>query len=487
MKVHINSKKPHTFSTELLTIAVYEKEINKETLNIDKMLHGTITKIIKTKKFKGEFCESYIITTHGKLMAESILLLGLGKRKEFDNDKLRKIAAISVKTAKSKNSKTMGFFISDLDENKAQAITEGALLGNYQFTKFKTIDKEKIKKVDSFTIVSSKSGAEKGVETGKIISESVNYTRNLVNMPPSRLTPKEFLKEAKKIAHEGKLKIKIIDKNEMKKLGMNCFLAVSRGSSEEPYLVILEYNGGKKKVALAGKGITFDSGGLNLKPTGYMIDMKSDMGGAATVLGTMKTIAKLKPKLHVIGAMALSENMPGQSAIKPGDVVKSYNGKTVEINNTDAEGRLVLSDTLSYTERQYNPDAIIDLATLTGACVVALGNIAAGLMGSDEKLIKKIKSASKITSEKVWQLPLWVEYKELIKGTIGDIVNASRSRSMGPGTITAAAFLNNFVEKTPWAHLDIAGTAFIPEEREYEGKDATGWGVRLLTQLILDW
>jgi leucyl aminopeptidase len=275
---------------------------------------------------------------------------------------------------------------------------------------------------------------------------------------------------------------------------MGCILGVARGSSEEPKLVIMEYLGGtkgnpkgKKKIAVVGKGITFDSGGINLKPTGYIENMKDDKAGAAVVLGLMKILPKLGVKHHVIGVMPLTENMPGQSAQKPGDILTAYNKKTIEVVNTDAEGRLILADALSYVEKNYKPDAIIDLATLTGACIVALGYFAAGMLGTDEALIKKITLTGEKTGERVWELPFWDDYRELVKGDIADVNNSIKGAKYTPGTITGAAFISNFVEKTPWVHLDIAGPAWLESDSDYVPRGGTGYGVRLLSQLLVDW
>jgi leucyl aminopeptidase len=302
------------------------------------------------------------------------------------------------------------------------------------------------------------------------------------------MTPKDLEEIAKKIARQNKIKITILGKKEMQKKKMNAILGVSKGSSQEPKLIILEINPiAKEKIAIVGKGITFDSGGLDLKPAAYMLDMKSDMAGAATVLNVMDAIAKLKPKKGIIGVIAASENMTGQSAQKPGDIITSYNKKTIEIINTDAEGRLVLADAISYVKEQKKPSVIIDVATLTGASIIALGYTIAAMVGNDEILKEELKKASQKSGEKIWDLPLYDEHRESMKGDISDLRNLAKGNASAAGVITAAAFIENFVEKTPWAHIDIGGAGWMPEENDYYSKGGSGYGVRLLVEFLENW
>jgi leucyl aminopeptidase len=492
MKINVLTKKLTSVKTELLVIGCFEKEkFNQQEL--DKKLKGEITKAFKQKKFEGEFKQFYSISTLKSIAPEKILLVGLGKKKDFSLEKLRKINGLISKIVCDSKIKRFATTLSDINvkeklEDKVQTITEGTILGNYQFTKYKTEDKDKINELKELIILSNnKAIAMKGVKKGKILAEAVNYVRDLVNLPPSDATPSYLANQAKSIAKKEKIKIKVFGKKELEKKKMNAILGVSRGSSQEPKLIILETNpNAKKKIAIVGKGITFDSGGLDLKPSSYMLDMKSDMAGAATVLGTILVVAKLKLSVNVVGIMAASENMPGQSAQKPGDIVTAYNKKTIEIINTDAEGRLVLADAVAFAEEQ-KPEAIIDLATLTGACVVALGYSAAALISNDDKLKKSIKNAAEKTAERVWELPLWDDFREAIKGEISDVRNLGKGKGYEGGAITAATFIESFVKKVPWAHLDMAGTAWFIEDKEYSPKGGTGYGVRLLVELLENW
>ncbi|MFH1401115.1 MAG: leucyl aminopeptidase, partial [Nanoarchaeota archaeon] len=352
-------------------------------------------------------------------------------------------------------------------------------------------DTSSVKVVDAMAILCQdavKADVEQGIMLATILADAQNYTRDLINTPARDMTPTVLAAEAQKLAKKHNLGVKVFGKADLKRMKMEALLGVSAGSDQEPKLIVLEYNkSAKESIAFVGKGITFDSGGLSIKPWNYMLEMKDDMSGGATVLGAMSAIAQLKPKVRIIGVIAASENMLGGSAQKPGDIVKAYNGKTIEVLNTDAEGRLVLADALSYVSKDIKPKAIVDLATLTGACIVALGMTVSGLMTNNRELADKVRTAGGTVAERVWELPLVQEYHDLMKGDIGDLRNIQKGKGYEAGTSSAGAFLSNFVEKTPWVHLDIAGTAFQSEEREYWPRFATGWGVRLLAQLARDW
>ncbi len=317
-----------------------------------------------------------------------------------------------------------------------------------------------------------------------MIAESVNYARDIANNPANIATPKFMADKARELAKKHKLGFRLLAKEDMRKMGMNALLAVSSGSAQEPMLPIIEYKakGAKKTIAVIGKGLTFDSGGISLKPSKGMEEMKFDKSGACAVLGVMKAVAELRPKVNVIGLLPSTENMPGGRAAKPGDIVKAYNGKTIEIDNTDAEGRLVLADVLAYADDKYKPDYIIDMATLTGACVVALGNICSGLLGNDDAFNKLVKNASLDSFDEVWELPLWPEYGELMKGKYADLRNISGTGEAG--TITGAMFLSNFVAKAKWVHLDIAGTAYRPRPIPPIEFGASGAGVSICIETI---
>ncbi len=305
-----------------------------------------------------------------------------------------------------------------------------------------------------------------------------------MNEPGSSLTPTKLAEHALELKKLG-VKVTVYDKKGIDKLGLHALLAVNRGSGQEPRFITLEYSKGKgQPIALVGKGITFDSGGLDLKPANFMGDMKNDMAGAAAVIGTSKAMAELNLPLNVVGVIASTENMPGCNAYKPGDVITGYTGRTMEIGNTDAEGRVILSDALSYAEMNFKPRYLIDLATLTGACVIALGYAAAGVMSRDEALVNKLKLAGEAAGERVWELPMWDEYKESVKSDIADVLNIPGGKGYEGGAIAGAWFLQHFIEKTPWAHIDIAGPAWSIERKHYWDKGGTGFGVRLLVEFL---
>jgi len=316
------------------------------------------------------------------------------------------------------------------------------------------------------------------------ISRAVYLTRNLVSMPSNELTPARLAGEAKALAKRYRgLSVRILEAREMERLGMNALLGVARGSRESPKLIVMSYRGADRKqrpLALVGKAITFDSGGISLKPAEKMEEMKSDMAGGAAVLGTLQAVAELKMPVNLVGIVPATENLPDGGAYKPGDILRTMSGKTVEVLNTDAEGRLILADALHYAQR-YNPEAIIDIATLTGACVVALGNQVTGMMGTDEKLKELIRKAAEETGELVWELPLWENYQEMVKSDVADLKNSAGREG---GAISAAAFLSKFADPVPWVHLDIAGPAWLTKDRPYQPKGASGIGVRLFVKFL---
>jgi len=394
---------------------------------------------------------------------------------------------------KFKNIKKIDLYPESLDfENEKLAsffsqFIFGFNLKSYTFNKYKTSNKEKInKKIDFKIITKNKEKIEKNYKYYEAIKEGVFLTRDLVSEPPNVLNPKSYVQEIKKLSKLG-LKIKSYDEKELKKLGLNALLGVGLGSDNETYLVTIEWNGKKNSLknplAFVGKGVCFDTGGISLKPARFMEEMKYDMAGSAVVVGLLKSLALRKAKINAVGVVGLVENMPGSSAQRPGDIVKSYSGKTIEVLNTDAEGRLVLADALSFTEKKYKPKFIIDLATLTGAIIVGLGEEYAGLFSNNDELSKNIFEASKNVNEKVWRLPLHKNYDKLMDSTIADVQNINYSG--GAGSITAAQFLQRFIlNKTPWAHLDIAGMAFSKKAANLNPGGATGFGVRLLNNLI---
>tara|TARA_B100002052_G_C15884121_1_gene600790 strand:+ start:3639 stop:5105 length:1467 start_codon:yes stop_codon:yes gene_type:complete len=401
-----------------------------------------------------------------------------------DSDALRSLGANIIKY--SKNYKNIAIDLASFslkNDDQEQAFIEGLVLGTYEFLDYKK--KDTPNKLSNITLIGDTD--KKIVDKATVIANGVCYARDLSNHPPNILTPTYIANDAVKIAKSNKnMKSKIIDVSKFQSLGLGSFYGVAMGAHEPAKLILVEYNGGKKgdkPIALVGKGLTFDSGGISIKPSAKMDEMKFDMCGSSTVMGVMKAVAELNPKLNIIFAIGSTENMPGGKAQRPGDIVTAYNGKTIEVLNTDAEGRLVLADVLAYVVKNYSPSEILDFATLTGAVLVALGDRASGLMGNNPNLIEKIKKASDKSGERVWELPMWKEYTKDIKSKVADIRNLGRPPLAG--TIAGGVFLQEFVDDIPWCHIDIAGTAWGPKEPSYQpATGATGVGVRLVYQFL---
>jgi leucyl aminopeptidase len=466
-----------------LFVILSEEQIKNLRNKPKTFLETQIASKIPKKQFEGKSSQKVQITSD-KLRFH---LFGIGKESEINRESVRKVAGsisnyslanqIQEFTVNSEVPKISNF-------HTVESITEGILLGQYRFDKYKTGPKIKLKQVSILTN-SKENGLDKIIKESTIICDSTNYVRDLQTENADVATPLYLEKQAKDIAKKHKLKIKVLDEKILKKLGAGLILAVGKGSKYPPRIIILEYKGNphsKETLAIVGKGITFDSGGINLKPTGYIETMKTDMSGAATVLGTIQAAAQLKLKKNLIAVVSTAENAIGSEAYKPGDVFKSFSGKTVEIGNTDAEGRLVLADALTYIEKNLKPTKIIDIATLTGAVIVALGDYVAGMSGTDSKMISALKEAGENTHERVWELPLYKDYISEVKSDTADFNNINYGRSAG--CIMGAAFLSKFVEKTPWTHLDIAGTSWLDKPRDYYQKGATGFGVRLLIEYL---
>ena len=425
------------------------------------------------------------ILVKGSSSYNRIMLFNMGDKKKLTNDKMRAFGSKLYSLVNSKKIKKMvldtkSFSMTSNDKN--QSIIEGMILGSYRFEDYKSNKNKK----NYLTNISLMGNIDKTiVKKAQIIGESVCFARDLGNHPANILTPTYLANESKRISKAKNMNCTVTDVSKFEKMGLGSFYGVARGAKEPAKMIIVEYNGGSKSqkpIALVGKGLTFDTGGISLKPGARMDEMKFDMCGSATVMGVMNAVSILQPKINIVFAIGSTENMPGSDAQRPGDIVTAYNGKTIEVLNTDAEGRLVLADVLSYVNKKYKPKFMIDFATLTGAVLVALGHRASGLMGNDAKLVNKIKKSSAATGEKVWELPLWDEYSKDIQGKYADIQNLGKA---GAGTITAGAFLKEFVGNTPWCHLDIAGTAWGPKEPEYQPKvGATGVAVRLIYHLI---
>jgi leucyl aminopeptidase len=457
---------------------------------VDKLLGGAVSRLVKQGEIKGRLGEVTILHTMGRIPSERIAVVGLGEKDKMDGETLRSASGSLVTRARALGVKHLGAALFGAGVKKttyqlsAQLMAEGAVLGSYTFERYKKPeDKDAI---ESFTLIvedgAREAQAEKGMTKGEILGRAQNFAKDLANEPSNSMTPAMLSEKARAIAKECGLKIDILSAADAAKEGMGAFLAVAKGSDEPAKFIVMRYRpSDKKPLALVGKGITFDSGGISLKPSQDMDQMKGDMSGAAAVLGAMWAIAQLKPKVGVLAVVPATENMPSGHALKPGDVVRSMGGKTIEIISTDAEGRLILADALEYANKM-GAKRIVDIATLTGACVIALGEITTGLMSNDENLANLILKVSDETGEKMWRLPLFEEYDEQIKSEIADMKN---SGGRPAGAITAGMFLKRFVGKTPWAHIDIAGTNLSDKARGYQQKGATGVCVRSLTELAL--
>ena len=476
-------------NTQLLCGFVLEN--SSKVLGLKKFDTKTTSAINQSlKDMEGKLGRFSIIPVPGKKPAQRIMLAGIGKKENLTKDTIRNISGKIAQKARELKLKEFSIiappsFVIDQISSVSQII-EGSKMSLYKFDKFKT---EKAEKSPDLTIVVSKSKKiSQMIKTSEIIADGAIFTKSIANLPPNECTPSTLADFAKIMSKKNKMKCNIISKIELKKKGFGGITAVGKGSKNEPKLIVLEHNRGKrneKPIVLVGKAVTFDTGGISLKPGASMDEMKFDKCGGCTVLGIMKAVSELKLPINIVGIVPSVENMPDAEAYRPGDIVKLFSGKTAEILNTDAEGRLILADALSYGEKHYSPKAIIDFATLTGACIVALGNNVAAIVSNDEKLALKIKDASKKTTEDVWELPLTQDFMDMIKSDVADMKNVGIGRAAG--TITAAAFLKNAIEKTPWVHVDIAGVAWTQtatKEKSYNPKGATGFGVRLILNYL---
>lgn len=492
---------------EAVVCFAWEDSWPVQTEAIDKELGGLLKKEVEKREFKAEAGKTLLVSALGKIPAEKVFLLGLGKKEELTPLKLRQLFAKLYKKIKEDGIISLAFERFHLEQGgtltQIQAAVEGFLLGGYEFKKYKTQEnkekKEKEENKEREVTILVKSASElvsvrESVTRAEVYSQATIFARDLVNEPSSVTTPTYLADLAEKLAKKEKFSCKIFGKEELEKMGMGALLGVARGSDEPVKFIRIEYptslplrkssaglRGTSRRVVLIGKGITFDTGGLSLKTHEGMETMKMDMAGAAAILGIFSVLEKLRPELHVIGLIPCTENMPSGKAIKPGDIVKTYNGKTVEVVDTDAEGRLILADALAYG-MTLKPDLMIDLATLTGACIVALGEEIAGLFTQDERLKTNLLASSSEVGEKFWPMPLEKNYQELLKSEIADLKNVA-GKKYG-GAITAALFLQEFVNKTPWAHLDIAGPAWEEKGTELVPRGGSGFGVRTILNFL---
>jgi leucyl aminopeptidase len=497
MEVKIKKGDCTTVEAEALVLFHFEQDekLLEVTAAVNDAAGSTISQVIEAGDFRGEHLENILLFTQGNAPMKRILLMGLGKRENFTAHTLREAAAQALKTLRDRRQPRAVLPI-PLDsafplgmEETAGACVLGGMLGLYQFTELLTKERDKIKDFDSLTIISRKKtkALASGVDRAKKMAAGIYLARDLVTLPSNQATPTFLAKRAGDVASRAGMRFKLIREPEAKKLGMGAFLAVAQGSEEPGVMAVMDYRPSGEKgppVVLVGKGITFDSGGISIKPAKDMDKMKHDMAGSAAVIGAMQTIANLDLPVRVVALIPFTENLPSGKAYKPGDVIRSLSGLNIEVINTDAEGRMILADALTYANR-YEPQVIIDLATLTGACVVALGDNVAGLLSNNDELQARLQTAAEESGEKVWPLPLWDSYFEPMKSEVADIKNVNGRKG---GAITAAIFLKQFVpEGVPWAHLDIAGCAWEDKGSALVPKGATGMGVHLLTRLLQSW
>ena len=464
-----------------------------EAMAVDNVLGGAISGLISQGEIKGKLNQVTVIHSLGNLPAKRVAVAGMGKQAELTQDKVRGVIAEVCQQLRKKGVENIatvpqGEGIAGVTlENAAQAITEGALLGTYQFRRHitKAADDGEIKQLTIVAADESKLAVlEQGCHKGRILAEATNLARDMVNEPGNYMTPGDMADTAVSLAETYGLAVEVLEREQMQELGMGAFLGVAQGSQQPPKFIILRYQGSasdKIDLVLVGKGITFDSGGISIKPGEGMEDMKGDMAGGAAVMAAISAIAQFKPVINVMAIVAATENLPSGTALKPGDILTQMSGKTIEVANTDAEGRLTLADALGYA-RKFDAEVIIDIATLTGACRVALGDICTGAFGNDQELVNKVIEAGKEAGDLIWQMPMYDEYKEQNKSTVADIKNTGGRYA---GAITAAQFLAEFTGDTPWVHLDIAGPSMIDKGRAYLAKGATGVPVRTLVNLAL--
>jgi len=461
---------------------------------VDKALDDAITQLIAAGEIKGKGGELTLVHSLGRIPASRVIVAGLGKQAQFNVDSIRRVSAEACRFARSKAARKVativhGGGVGGIEPEKAaQAITEGAVLGLYRFRKHISKEPEN-GDLQEILIVErdelKRGQLEKGCAVGKVTAESVTFARDMINEPGNFMTPTIMADLARRLADECGLGLTVLERAQMKELGMGGLLGVSQGSHQDPKFIILSYrgdSGSQKTVGLVGKGITFDSGGISLKPSDDMGEMKGDMAGGATVMAVMRALGTLKPKINVTALIPATENLPGGSALKPGDVIRAMNGRTIEIISTDAEGRLILADALSYAVKN-GLSPVVDVATLTGAVRVALGDVTVGVFGNNEEFSKKVMAAAAEAGERMWQMPMFEEYKEQYKSDVADVKNTGGRYG---GAITAAQFVGDFVGDTPWVHLDIAGTSLAKKEKDHVVKGATGVTVRTLINLVMN-
>ncbi len=493
MHIALESLAPESIQTAALVTFLFQPEkenaspIDGPLASLDRATGGALAKLAAAGELTGKSLEMTLLHFAPGVSAQRILLAGAGKRERFDSAELRKLAAAAARHLKSRSITRLAFLTRPpfTGPAAAQAVTEGLLLGNFEADAYKTDKKNS--SLESAALLGFDSNARSALDRGRIIAEAQNFTRSLGNEPSNRMTPRILAQRAEAMARQFGLAAEILDEKRLAELKMGTLLGVASGSAEPPRMIVLTYTPQNPApaapvLALVGKAVTFDTGGISLKPSQDMEKMKFDMAGGAAMLGVMRALAQLQPAIKVIAVIPAVENMPGGKAQKPGDVQIAMSGKSVEVINTDAEGRLILADALHYA-RQLGATHIVDAATLTGAIVVALGHVHTGVFGSHQDFTQRVLACAKSAGEKMWLMPLDDDYRELIKSTIADIQNVG---GRWGGAITAACFLREFTGDTPWVHLDIAGTAWLDDAKPWMGKGATGVAVRTLTELAMN-
>ncbi len=493
MQIKVETRPVRTIETEALASYVFEEDnpIRGRAAELDQAAGGALRKLAASGEVTGKALEMTLVHYPSAAAAQRILLVGAGKREKYNLADLRKIAGAALRYLKGRKVSGFVFLAREDDANAAaaQVITEALLVANFESEKYKT-EKRNGKDVDAVGLAGFDAGAaEAGIARGRIIAEAQNFTRELVNEPSNRMTPRMLAERAAAMARESGLACEILDEKRIEELKMGALLSVAQGSVEPPRMIVITYTPpqaqpGAPVIGLVGKAVTFDTGGISIKPAEGMEKMKYDMAGGATMLGVMRALAQLKPGVKVIAVVPATENMPGSRAQKPGDVQISMAGKSIEVINTDAEGRLILADGIAYA-KQLGATHLVDAATLTGAIVVALANVNVGVFGSDAAFTERLLASARAAGEKMWPMPLDDDYREMIKSSIADIQNVGTGK--GGGAITAAMFLKEFADQTPWIHLDIAGTAWLDEAKPWAAKGASGVAVRTLVDVVMNW
>ncbi len=477
-----------SLNTQLLVNYVFTDEVSSLSISeITPDFDPIIREITESNEFRAKDGTISIIHNNVGSGIKRALLLGMGDRKNLDPEKIRNLTGKVVNKAKELGiSEFVLIPFKNMDKEHLSAIVEGIKLSDYSFNNYKRDEDRNDLNQVRILIRNDIKNSQKIIQHSVVVCDAVIFTRDISNLPPNDCSPEVLATLSKKLSENQKVKVRVIEKEEMKSYGFEGILAVGKGSASSPKLIVLEYSGSTKNrpIVIVGKAVTFDTGGISIKPSEKMEEMKFDKCGGCNVLGIMKAVSDLGLDTNVIGIIPAVENMPSGTSYRPGDIIKMYNRKTVEVLNTDAEGRIILGDALSFAVKTFAPKAIIDMATLTGAAIIALGTNVAALVGNEDNLVTKVLEYSNQTGEKIWQLPLFEEYKEQLKSSNADMKNIG---GRSAGAITAAAFLSNFVEDTPWVHLDIAGTAWTQEgtkEKAYNPKGATGFGIRTIVKYI---